>query len=1119
MSISIEHARRIVDSLKVPPIPNFIAQAKAKQILQEVHELPENFPRFTEGLDERITFIAYRMLAAGCSLVEQEIPAEGYAQLYSAGDLLESVHRSAISEATLSSFHCLIGAMAFYACGHYSRGFVLIKDLEAMTPIARVIASFLRKDTAQLISRINEILLAPVPEFEDSQAIDERALNITITRAVALVFEHSISGDSNLLDYADSILQDSILISDGGSHPAYWWIARLLKLMFNDYHKGSLWTVLPTFFNPNGKRQIEDYIRVLALSEPPVTELWKSQLACISLALDVDNAGGIINLRTSAGKTRVAELAILKVLKMDPEAKVLYLAPFRSLAFELERTFGKFLGTLGYSISHLYGGSRFNVIDKEMAIDANMLIATPEKTRAMLRAAPELFENVKLVVVDEGHLLGKEERNIRNELFLEHLRVLSRNHKKRILLLSAVLPNARELACWVGGSEEALAKSDWKPSDERFGLILWSKNGVRIQWEESYKCFNPHFVEFRNVVELGKKKPRKFPKDKTEAVAATAVRLAELGPVLIFAGQARWVESMARAVILAFGDPVYDHEWPENEWRLFEAVCQEELGPDSVVLDTARIGIICHSNLLPPQVRISIEKLMAAKAPRVIVATTTLGQGVNIGISSVIISQTLIGPNKRISKSDFWNICGRAGRAFVDGEGKVLFAVDTIITKKRSSEQVHREVRRAYEYLDFERLDRVESGLLWTVRRINQLALKAGVSFEVLLELLTNGKLDSFGEHLTSIQTLLDLVDDQLLAFHIAYEGEDDSTSADWVEAAFSESFAAIQEKIGLQDKEDKILLRFLQARSNGILGEIPTIPERKAIVASGLPLSVGKAAFQDLDQFREMVDDYIDADEGASFSEIIKRFEIWARENAKAICKSIPENDLLDQIRPLWIEGVSLQKIKEDCGKDSMKICTDFYGYELSWLCHAVAQKLDSETEKKRVDVLTLVSLLLELGLPNESAAKVFLAGIRSRAAAVELGKLVIDLSISVREIHNALLQKEIVKALSPEISKSSLEWLRLLSAQRESSSDTMLEFPKFELKTPEGVDVIHSRKIIGLDTVFLCSTDGQFIFRTNSTKKLPFHSVANDPRFVFLRKDGSWHLDCRDPRIESDT
>ena len=128
-----------------------------------------------------------------------------------------------------------------------------------------------------------------------------------------------------------------------------------------------------------------------------------------------------------------------------------------------------------------------------------------------------------------------------------------------------------------------------------------------------------------------------------------------------------------------------------------------------------------------------------------------------------------------------------------------------------------------------------------------------------------------------------------------------------------------------------------------------------------------------------------------------------------------------------------------------------------------------------------------------------------QSRILEVELGKLVIDLSISVREIHNALLQKEIVKALSPEISKSSLEWLRLLSEQRESSSDTMLEFPKFELKTPEGVDVIHSRKFNGPDSALLCSTDGRFVVPAQSVGKLPFHTVTNDPRFVFRKRDGS--------------
>lgn len=100
------------------------------------------------------------------------------------------------------------------------------------------------------------------------------------------------------------------------------------------------------------------------------------------------------------------------------------------------------------------------------------------------------------------------------------------------------------------------------------------------------------------------------------------------------------------------------------------------MGDDAPELRAARFGVVCHSNRLPPQVRMALERLMAVKTPKVIIATTTLGQGVNIGITSVIISQTLIGKNRWITARDFWNICGRAGRAFIDGEAKVLFAID-----------------------------------------------------------------------------------------------------------------------------------------------------------------------------------------------------------------------------------------------------------------------------------------------------------------------------------------------------------------------------------------------------------------------------------------------------------
>jgi len=1118
MSVSIEHARRIVSSLQEAPIPNFIAQAKAKQLLKEVRESPVHFPDFTAGLDERVTFVAYRMLGAGCSLVEQNLKAEGDPQLHSAGDLLESVHRAAPEDERASRFHRLIGAMAFYACGHYSRAYVLIKDVETVTPIAGVIASFLRKDSETLINRLNHLLLVSEnQEPQDAPQIDESALNIIIGRAVALVFEHTISGQSECLEAAEQALNDAMQISEAGSHPSFWWIARLLRLMFGDYRQGSLWSVLPPSFEPDGTATISDYASLLALSKPPVTELWRSQLASLGLALDSDNLGGVVNLRTSAGKTRVAELAILKTLKADPTAKVLYLAPFRSLAFELERTFVKSLGALGFSISHLYGGSRFSGIDREMVTESNLLIATPEKTKAMLRAAPELFENVKLIVVDEGHLLGESPRNIRNEIFLEHLRVLSRNNGSRILLLSAVLPNASQLAKWVGGSEDALAKSNWKPSDERFGVLRWLKKGVQIEWRGDSRCFNPNFVEFRTVVEPGKKRGRKFPKNKTEAVAATAARLAELGPVLIFAAQAQWVPSMARAVLLALqGGDTRPHEWPETEWKLFEAVCREELGGDCLELETAKWGVVCHSNRLPPQVRMALERLMALGQPRIIVATTTLGQGVNIGVSSVIVSQTLIGQNRRISRRDFWNICGRAGRAFVDGEGKVLFAIDAT----KQAWQIRNEITLAKHYLDIRAVDEVESGLLQVIRLMINIGKQAGIAFEILLEVVANADFSLLGDEAANVRALTDLIDDQLLALHAEHRGHDPSgDQVDWIESVFRGSLAAIQAESANGDEVEHVIA-LLKSRTTGILREVPDGPARKAIISSGLPFSVGKIAYRDLGQFRCYVDLFLASEQDdAAISALTSEFEDWAMNNAEIICPSIASKEVLNLVRDQWLGGTSLLRIRKSCGDESLKICTDFYGYELSWLFHAVAQKLDPEVEEERRDALELVSLLLELGLPNEASSKVFLAGIRSRAAAIELGTFVVNPAVSPRRIRVALLDQETFEKLKSSISQETANWLDLLAREQTSGSEVIPPFPVFSLETPPEISVLHSRKLPDIETAFLCSTDGRFIFRAKSTEDLPFHNFANDSRYIFVKEDNGWNLHCRDPRLRSPT
>lgn len=318
------------------------------------------------------------------------------------------------------------------------------------------------------------------------------------------------------------------------------------------------------------------------------------------------------------------------------------------------------------------------------------------------------------------------------------------------------------------------------------------------------------------------------------------------------------------------------------------------------------------------------------------------------------------------------------------------------------------------------------------------------------------------------------------------------------------------------EDRESVLLL--LKARTTAILADIPDAPARRAIISSGLPLSVGKLAFRDLEYFRQCADAYLASDQSASEIEIlVSEFENWARDNAESICRSIASREILDQVRPQWLGGISLLDIRDSCEENPLKICSDFYGYELSWLFHAVAQKLDPETEEQRREALALVSLLLELGLPNQAASKVFLAGIRSRAAAVEIGKFVVDSTVSAKKIRNALLNHETVEKLRPLISAAAANWLDLLSEEQTAKSEELPTFPNFSLDVPLEFPVLHSRKLGGQETAFLCSTDGRFIFRAKSTDVFPFHSVANDPRFVFLRTDNTWRLHCRDPRLQA--
>ncbi len=1128
MTIPLEQARKIIKSFQSLRIKNLFAQSHARHVLLEVNESPDNFPAFDILLEDKVTFTAYALLSASCSMLELQAFEEGTNGIETAAALLQNEHGPFVKDSHESSFHVLISSMAFYAAGHYSRAFVSIRQVENTTEAARVIATFIRKDTKALIKLLNAILLRNNPNFDNQQNLDEWIITITIARSMSLILEYISTGNKFFFNEADKILQDALLIAQSGLSPTYWWIVRLLKLMFYNFGNASLWKNLPPFFDSKSWKYVDQYIRLLAFSKPPIIELWTSQCAALTLALNPTNRGGVINLRTSAGKTRVAELTILQTLSSNPLAKVVYLAPFRSLAFEVERTLSMSFSWLGFQVSHLYGGSRVSSVDTDMVSTSAIIIATPEKARALFRANTELFKNVKLIIIDEGHLIGPSERYVKNELFVDHLRTFARSTGTRILLLSAVLSNAQELAEWVAGDAGAIATSAWKPSAERFGLLRWSGTRVRIDWLGKFESFNPSFVGAKPLGFGKRKKP--FPNDKNEAIAATAIRLTSIGPVMIFTGKAVSVPTLATAILLALGQNPKPHPWPEREWKIFKTVCEEELNPDSIEIKAARAGVICHSNRLTPQVRMAIEHLMRSYAPKIIIATTTLGQGVNIGISSVIVATPYIGKKSKIDKKDFWNICGRAGRAFVDGEGKILYAIDEDFSsidhlreknhvkwqklRKHKEWQIKNDVQLAQQYFST-KIDRIESGLLFIINTLRRIAEQAGVSFDVLIELVANNDFGKVGEKVPQFEAGLDLLDDELLALHedISVNHSIDD-SVEWIDQAFRESLAAIQARsgIGLSTTDD--VIRFLEARVKSTLMRIPNKSTRKAVVASGLPLSVAIKAHDNLDHFRTLTDEYLQSDMSlASLSSTVQKFEIWARANGSSVTDKMPEESVLNKIRNQWLGGIGLREITKNEPK-SDSICKDFYGYQLPWIIHAISQNLDT-VEEQRFNALAQIALIVEIGVPTELAARIFLAGIHSRMAATELSQLGIEFGSSVSTVNSNLRNPDFTRQLISQISPTTAEWLNLILADEYRRKITVPHFDPLTLEQALDIDTLYVRTFN--DGIFLCSLDGSTRIPVKSSESLPFDKIADDLRFAFAKQERVWHLAIRDPRCEA--
>ncbi|MGC5322702.1 DEAD/DEAH box helicase [Micromonospora arida] len=694
-----------------------LARGQAQSMIRREGVLPAGAPTFSAFLDADLLNYGYALLSTSLGLREAAeddttgqltLTREGFVQSSYA---IEAATRNAAPGPDLV-FHNLVAGAASHLAGYAARAYSLIHASRAsgrLTPMEHTLADLLMRDLSAIDQRTlrlrsstevsDEAMLsaftAPDVDPDDPDVLndlDDAADQVG--PVVLLLSENYLSavsaalfaieiGSRALLDAALQDLQLGEQASSDVNAPGPWWVYRLTRHLLGELFDTSLQTTIPqrpplgAAADRAGRwRELrETFVASLLARERAEIDLWPSQLHVVHRIFQ-DSRDLVVALPTSAGKTRIAELAILACLAQS--RRTVYITPLRALSAQTEHVLTRTFAPLGIRVSSLYGSMGTSDVDEDTLRSGEVVVATPEKLDFALRSDPSVLDDVGLIVLDEGHMIGASERDVRYEAQIQRLLRRADAATRRILCLSAVFPSGDDLddfVAWITDDElEGLHREGWRPTGQRFGLVEWRDDHARLTITLGpEQSFIPRYFEAKKP--SGRRR-KLFPADQREHVIATGWRLVEEGQtVLVFCPQRNWVEPYARKIIDLHGRGLVPSVLPDGV-DLSDAltVGAEWFGADHPILRCLELGVAIHHGALPGPFRREVERLLQRGSLKVTIASPTLAQGLNLSASAVLF-HGLRRSGELLKGSEFANVIGRAGRAFVDTEGLVLYPI------------------------------------------------------------------------------------------------------------------------------------------------------------------------------------------------------------------------------------------------------------------------------------------------------------------------------------------------------------------------------------------------------------------------------------------------------------
>ena len=389
------------------------------------------------------------------------------------------------------------------------------------------------------------------------------------------------------------------------------------------------------------------------------SELYPPQVDSIKAGL-LDQKNLLISAPTASGKTLIATLAMINHL-INNNGKVVYLSPLRALAAEKFSEFKKIEKIpLGRKIKVQISTGDFESIDKTLE-QSDVIILTNEKMDSLIRHGAEWVNDIRLVIADEIHLVGDQDRGPTLEMILTKLKLLE--SKPQIIALSATITNADELSEWL---DCTLVENDWRPVPLSEGV--YNEGGVIM---DDGKYFEVEPSLRGPSVDLG----------------AESVR--DGGQSLLFA------ETRMRSASLATkAADVISKYLKKSEQDELEKISKKILGKNEhtqlvkTLAELVKKGVAFHHAGLNQNCRETIETEFRKGTIKLLSSTPTLASGVNLPARRVVITSIVrynsrIGANRPISILEYKQLCGRAGRPQYDDYGEAI-----IVGNANSSELI-----------------------------------------------------------------------------------------------------------------------------------------------------------------------------------------------------------------------------------------------------------------------------------------------------------------------------------------------------------------------------------------------------------------------------------------------